>query len=75
MRLLIVEDEVPLAEGLARGLRREGFSVDVVHDGAEALIAVGNHDYALCCWTGIFPNFTATLFSKLCAAKTIQLWC
>jgi DNA-binding response OmpR family regulator len=30
---LVVEDEVPLAEAVARGLRREGMAVDVAHDG------------------------------------------
>ena len=33
MRVLVVEDEVPLAEAVARGLRREGMAVDVAHDG------------------------------------------
>jgi DNA-binding response OmpR family regulator len=31
--VLVVEDEVPLAEAVARGLRREGMAVDVAHDG------------------------------------------
>ncbi|MGZ6772627.1 MAG: response regulator, partial [Mycobacteriaceae bacterium] len=34
MRILIVEDEQPLAEAIARGLRREGMAVDVALDGA-----------------------------------------
>jgi DNA-binding response OmpR family regulator len=33
MRVLVVEDEVQLAEAVARGLRREGFAVDVAFDG------------------------------------------
>ena len=33
MRVLIIEDEVPLAEAVARGLRREGYEVECVHDG------------------------------------------
>ncbi len=37
MRLLIVEDERRLALSLAKGLRAEGFAVDVVHDGREGL--------------------------------------
>jgi DNA-binding response OmpR family regulator len=37
MRLLIVEDERDLADALARGLRREGWAVDVVRDGGSAL--------------------------------------
>ena len=33
MRVLVVEDEVQLADAVARGLRREGMAVDVAHDG------------------------------------------
>ncbi|MFC5949860.1 response regulator transcription factor [Pseudonocardia lutea] len=33
MRVLVVEDEAPLAEAVARGLRREGMAVDVALDG------------------------------------------
>ena len=33
MRVLVVEDEVPLADAVARGLRREGMAVDVAYDG------------------------------------------
>jgi len=33
MRILVVEDEVSLAEAVARGLRREGMAVDVANDG------------------------------------------
>jgi len=35
MRVLVVEDEVALAEGIARGLTAEGFEVTVAHDGAD----------------------------------------
>ncbi|MDT7571433.1 MAG: hypothetical protein QOE05_1607 [Actinomycetota bacterium] len=35
--MLVVEDEVPLAEAVARGLRREGMAVDVAHDGDSGL--------------------------------------
>src|SRR4051794_17819981 len=37
MRVMIAEDEVRLAEAVARGLRRDGHAVDVTHDGAGAL--------------------------------------
>jgi DNA-binding response OmpR family regulator len=37
VRVLVVEDEVPLAEAVARGLRREGMAVDVAHDGDTGL--------------------------------------
>lgn len=34
MRILLVEDEKPLAETIRRGLTAESFVVDVAHDGA-----------------------------------------
>ena len=37
MRVLVVEDEVPLADAVARGLRREGMAVDVAYDGDTGL--------------------------------------
>ena len=37
MRVLLVEDEVRLAEHVRRGLSAEGFVVDVVHDGTDGL--------------------------------------
>ncbi len=37
MKVLVVEDEAPLADAIARGLRREGMAVDTAHDGDLAL--------------------------------------
>ena len=37
MRVLVVEDEVPLADAIARGLRREGMAVDTAYDGDAGL--------------------------------------
>jgi DNA-binding response OmpR family regulator len=37
MRVLMIEDEVPLAEAVARGLRREGYEVEMAHDGLTGL--------------------------------------
>ncbi|GAB6987279.1 response regulator transcription factor [Nocardioides pyridinolyticus] len=45
MRVLMVEDEVRLAETVSRGLRSEGFVVDTVHDGAEGLAEAQLRDY------------------------------
>ncbi|MCL1899454.1 MAG: response regulator transcription factor [Promicromonosporaceae bacterium] len=41
MRILVVEDEQPLADGLADGLRREGHVVETAYDGASALVTLG----------------------------------
>lgn len=45
MRVLLVEDEAPLASALARGLRRNAMAVDVAHDGGEALRLAGLRGY------------------------------
>jgi DNA-binding response OmpR family regulator len=45
VRVLVVEDERTLAEGLRKGLEAEGFATDVVHDGAEGLWMAREHPY------------------------------
>jgi DNA-binding response OmpR family regulator len=45
MRVLVVEDDQALADGVARGLRRKGLAVDVVGDGDQALLKTSLHDY------------------------------
>jgi two-component system OmpR family response regulator len=45
VRVLMVEDEVRLAETVRRGLVQEGFVVDVVHDGPAGLEAAETNDY------------------------------
>jgi DNA-binding response OmpR family regulator len=45
VRVLVVEDERRLAGALKRGLAAEGFAVDVVSDGTEALWMAGEQPY------------------------------
>jgi len=49
MRILIIEDEVKLAEAMARGLTAKGYAVDSVGDGEKALTRITLHhtDYDL----------------------------
>ena len=49
MRVLVVEDEEIMGEALVLGLRRSGFAVDLVIDGARALeqVAVNHYDVIL----------------------------
>ena len=49
MRVLVVEDEVDLADAIARGLRREGYAVDVAYDGDQALDKSAVNAYDLVC--------------------------
>ncbi len=45
MRMLVVEDEVSLAEALRDGLVAEGFAVDLAHDGEHGLELALTHPY------------------------------
>ncbi|MET0236946.1 MAG: response regulator transcription factor [Kibdelosporangium sp.] len=45
MRVLVVEDQVRLAQSVARVLRREGMAVDVAYDGTAALDRTVEVDY------------------------------
>ena len=45
MRILVVEDEALMAESLQRGLRAEGFAVDVAMDGEDGLWLARENDY------------------------------
>ena len=56
MRILVVDDEVELAEAVARGLRREGYAVDLAHDGEEALTKAELTPYDLVCLDLTMPG-------------------
>ncbi len=47
MRLLLVEDDKALGEGLRLGLRQEGYTVDWLEDGTSALHALLSEDFDL----------------------------
>ncbi len=45
MRLLVIEDDVEMADVIATGLRRSAWAVDVVYDGASGLEQAQINDY------------------------------
>jgi DNA-binding response OmpR family regulator len=45
VRVLVVEDEMALADAVARGLRRQGMSVDVAYDGDDGFGKATAHGY------------------------------
>jgi DNA-binding response OmpR family regulator len=47
MRLLVIEDEPDLAEGLARGLRHHGYAVDIAFDGLGGWELANANEYDL----------------------------
>jgi two-component system response regulator TctD len=47
MRLLLVEDSLPLSDWLAKTLRKDHYVVDCVHDGEDADLALRTQHYSL----------------------------
>jgi DNA-binding response OmpR family regulator len=45
MRILVIEDDRKVADFLARGLKEDGYSVDVAHDGVEGDTNAHVYDY------------------------------
>jgi len=45
MRILVIEDEVKIAQFIKRGLKEEGYAVDVANDGEEGHFMLSSNDY------------------------------
>ena len=58
MRILVVEDDKKVASFLEKGLREEGYSVDVAHDGTDGLLNAHVHDYDLLVLDVMLPGKT-----------------
>lgn len=56
MKLLVVEDEIKLAEYLHKGLTEEGFVVDVAHNGIDGLHLATELAYDLIVLDGMLPG-------------------
>jgi DNA-binding response OmpR family regulator len=58
VRILVVEDDKKVASFLERGLREDGYSVDVAHEGAEGSLKAHVHDYDLLILDVMLPGKT-----------------
>lgn len=56
MRILVVEDEVKIANSLEKGLRAEGYIVDIAYDGDEAATLVDANAYDLVLLDWMIPG-------------------
>jgi DNA-binding response OmpR family regulator len=72
MRVLVVDDEVRLAEGLRRGLEAEGFAVDVAHDGVEGLWYAREHEYAAILLDIMLPRMNGYVVCR--TLREEQIW-
>jgi DNA-binding response OmpR family regulator len=60
MRILVIEDEVKVAEFVARGLRAERFAVDIAHDGQGGCDMAQVCDYDLVILDLMLPGLSGT---------------
>lgn len=72
MRVLVVDDEVDLAEAIARGLRREGYAVDLAHDGEEALEKARLTPYDLICLDVTMPKMDGREVCRTIRAEPVH---
>jgi two-component system OmpR family response regulator len=70
MRVLVVEDAVPLATLIKQGLEETGFSVDAAHDGESGLYSARTSDYDAVILDLMLPRMDGwTVLKKLRAKK------
>jgi len=58
MRILVVEDDKKVASFVEQGLREDGYSVDVAHDGVDGALKAHVHDYDLVILDVMLPGKT-----------------
>jgi two-component system OmpR family response regulator len=72
MRVLVVEDERTLADGLRRGLEAEGFAADVAHDGIDGLHLALEHAYDAIVLDLMLPGMNG--FQVCAALRDAGVW-
>ncbi|KRA22406.1 two-component system response regulator [Microbacterium sp. Root61] len=69
MRILVVDDEPRLADGLKRGLEAEGFAVDVAHTGTDGLWLAREQQYAAILLDIMLPGMSGTVVCRTLRAE------
>jgi DNA-binding response OmpR family regulator len=73
MRILVVEDEGPIADLIRRGLESEGYAVSVASDGERGLQEALNGDYALVLLDVLLPGRSGTEVLDLIRSRRPEL--
>ena len=73
MRILVVEDELRLANNIAQAMREgPGFAVDVSHDGEEALLLCATNEYDLVLLDLMIPRLDGAEVVRRLRARSDQ---
>ena len=75
MKILLIEDEEKLAEAIKKGLSLQGYTVDIVSDGAKALTRISLHrkDYDIVILDLMLPSMDGEEICKQMRAKDITV--
>jgi two-component system OmpR family response regulator len=69
VRVLVVEDETRLAEGLRRGFEAEGFAVDVAGDGTDGLWLARENEYSVIVLDIMLPGISGYRICEILRAE------
>jgi heavy metal response regulator len=73
MRILIIEDEKKIADFIKRGLKEEGYAVDIANDGENGLFLAKTNDYDLVLLDLMLPKLDGiTVCRKLREEKMLS---
>ena len=72
MRILVVEDEVRIADFICRGLTEQGYAVDVASDGNEALDWVAVADFDVVVLDVMLPGLDGTEVSRTLRSRGVR---
>jgi DNA-binding response OmpR family regulator len=73
MRLLVVEDRRPMADAIARSLRREGMAVDVAYGGGAGLSLAAVNDYDVVVLDRDLPGVHGDEVCRQLAGGTVRI--
>jgi two-component system, OmpR family, copper resistance phosphate regulon response regulator CusR len=71
MRILVVEDEVRMANFIERGLKEEHYTVDVAHDGEKGLYLLDLNPYDLIVLDVVLPDTSGIDVCKIIRSRKI----
>lgn len=72
MRILVVEDDVKIAQAIKRGLELKGYAVDVVHDGDSGYSYAVDEDYDLVILDRMLPGMDGVELCRKVRAANVS---